>query len=89
LLGYGYNPTKFCAMNDSVQFGRITEKVQALEHRARNDRQMIQLLEGEIEVLRLELDRFKTRVFTALGVLAVVASVLAWFIERRIESLIQ
>jgi len=72
-----------------MQFGRMTEKVQALEHRARNDRQIIQLLEAELEVLRLELDRLKTRAFTTLGVLAVVASVIAWVIERKIASLIQ
>jgi uncharacterized membrane protein YqjE len=76
-------------MDDPMQFGRITEKVQVLEHRARNDRQIIQLLEAELELLRLELERLKARAFTALGVLGIVASVLAWVIERKITNVIQ
>ena len=75
-------------MSDSSEFSRIDEKVLSLQHRARNDRQLIQLLDAELETIRLELERLKTKLFTTLGVLAIVMSVLAWFFEQKIQNLI-
>ena len=75
-------------MSDSSEFSRIDEKVLSLQHRARNDRQLIQLLDAELEIMRLELERLKTKLFTTLGVLAIVMSVLAWFFEQKIQNLI-
>ena len=75
-------------MSDSSEFSRIDEKVLSLQHRARNDRQLIQLLDAELEMMRLELERLKTKAFTTLGVLAIVLSALAWFFEQKIQNLI-
>ena len=73
-------------MSDSSEFSRIDEKVLSLQHRARNDRQLIQLLDAELEIMRLELERLKTKAFTTLGVLAIVLSALAWFFEQKIQN---
>ena len=52
------------------------------QHRARNDRQLIVLLQAELEELRLDLERTKTRIYTALSVFMFVGTVLAWAFEN-------
>lgn len=63
------------------EVGRIEQTLSDLQHRTRNDRQVVLILQDEVESLRRDLDRTKTRVYTALSVAFVVATGLAWVVE--------
>jgi len=63
------------------EVGKFEQVLQDMKHRARNDRQIIILLQNEIEELQKEFVKMKTRVYTAGTIIVVVGSTLAWLIE--------
>ena len=60
------------------ELGRFEQVVRDLQHRARNDRQVVILLESELVALRREVERLKGKAYTAIAVTAALGSVLAW-----------
>lgn len=63
------------------EVGRVEQALADVQHRTRNDRQLILFLQDEVEALRLDLERTKTRIYTALSVVMAVATLLAWVLE--------
>ena len=63
------------------EVGRWEQTLRDLKHRARNDRQIIVLMQEEMEHLRREIEKLKQRLYASLMVVTVVASILAWSIE--------
>ena len=63
------------------EIGRFEQILKDVTHRARNDRQIMILLEDEIEQLRRDFEKMKTRVYTAVAITIVVGSIIAWVIE--------
>jgi len=63
------------------EIGRFEQVLKDITHRARNDRQIMILLEDEIEQLRRDFEKMKTRVYTAVAITIVVGSIIAWVIE--------
>lgn len=64
------------------EIGELQMRLQSLEHRARNDRQVTVLLETEIDELRSELDRFRVRVYATVSTAAAFAGMVAWALEH-------
>ena len=60
------------------EIGRFEQVVRDLQHRARNDRQVVILLEAEVAALRREIERLKVKAYTAIAVTAALGAVLAW-----------
>ena len=71
-------------MPDPMEFGKFVVRLQNLEHRARNDRTVINFLENEIDKLRLDLERFKVKVATGIAVAGLFLSGIAWVIEAKV-----
>jgi len=63
------------------EIGRFEQVLKDITHRARNDRQIMILLEAEIEQLRRDFEKMKTKVYTAVAITIVVGSIIAWVIE--------
>ena len=63
------------------EVGVWEQTVRDLKHRARNDRQIILMIQEEMEHLRREIEKLKNRLYASLMVMAVIASILAWSIE--------
>lgn len=63
------------------EVGRWEQTIRDLKHRARNDRQIIVLMQEEMENLRREIEKLKQRLYSSLMVVTVVAAILAWSIE--------
>jgi hypothetical protein len=51
------------------EIGRLEATILQLEHRARNDRQAIFLMEDALFELRREVDTMKARMYTAVNIL--------------------
>ena len=63
------------------EIGRFEQILKDVTHRARNDRMIMMALQEEIEQLRRDSEKLKTRVYTAVAITIVVGSVIAWVIE--------
>ena len=63
------------------EIGRFEQVLKDITHRARNDRQIMILLEDEIEQLRRDFEKMKTRVYSGGAIILVIGSVIAWVIE--------
>ena len=63
------------------EIGRFEQVLKDITHRARNDRQIMILLEDEIEQLRRDFEKMKTRVYSGGAIILVLGSVIAWVIE--------
>ena len=50
------------------EIGRFEQVLKDITHRARNDRQIMILLEDEIEQLRRDFEKMKTKVYTAVAI---------------------
>jgi hypothetical protein len=71
-------------MPEPIEFGKLIIRIQNLEHRARNDRMVIHLLEDEIDKLQLDLERFKIKITTAVAVTGLFISGIAWVLESQV-----
>ena len=63
------------------EIGRFEATVLQLEHRARNDRQAMFLMEDALFELRREVDTMKARMYTAVSIAIVLGPVVAWLID--------
>jgi hypothetical protein len=63
------------------EIGKFEQVLKDIAHRARNDRQIMILLEDEIEQLRRDFEKMKTRVYSGGAIILVLGSVIAWVIE--------
>jgi predicted RNase H-like nuclease (RuvC/YqgF family) len=60
------------------EWGTIESKVKELEHKIRNIKMIVDLLDDENEELRANVSRLKVEIRTALSVLGFVGSVLGY-----------
>ena len=63
------------------ELGEIFARLNACEHRSRNDRQALSLLEAELDRLQSTVERLTARIYASLAVLSAVASLAIWGIE--------
>jgi len=63
------------------EIGRFEATLAQLEHRARNDRQVLILMEDVVGDLRRELDKMKARLYTAVSIALVLGPAVAWLID--------
>ena len=63
------------------EIGRFESTLAQLEHRARNDRQALFLIEDVVSELRRELDKMKARLYTAVSIAIVLGPAVAWLID--------
>lgn len=63
------------------EVGKFEQVLRDVKHRARNDRQIMIALQEEIEQLRRDFDKMKTRVYTAVAIALVIGSAIAWAVE--------
>lgn len=63
------------------EIGRFEATLGQLEHRARNDRQVLILMEDVVSELRRELDQMKARLYTAVSIALVLGPAVAWLID--------
>ena len=68
------------------EVGELQERLKQLEHRVRNDRQVLNLLEGEIDVLENKLTELKVQVYTTIGAIVTFSAVAAWVINLIMEQ---
>lgn len=63
------------------EIGRLEATILQLEHRARNDRQAIFLMEDALFELRREVDTMKARMYTAVSIAIVLGPAVAWLVD--------
>lgn len=63
------------------EIGELQQRVLALEHRHRNDRAIVQLIDGELDALRADLERLRSRIYGIASSIAVFAALVAWVLE--------
>ena len=63
------------------EVGRFEATLSQLEHRARNDRQALVLIEDLVMELRREIDTMKARMYTAISIAIILGPAIVWFIE--------
>lgn len=63
------------------EIGAIEQKIAHLEHRLRNDKTIINGLLDEIDSVRLDLNRFKSRVYGVSSAAVLFIGLLAWIID--------
>jgi hypothetical protein len=63
------------------EVGRWEQTLSDVRHRARNDRQVLLLMQEDLESLRREVDRMKTRLYTALSIALILGPVAAWLFD--------
>ena len=68
------------------EVGELQERLKQLEHRVRNDRHVLSLLEGEIDVLENKLTELKVQVYTTIGAIVTFSAVAAWVINLVMEQ---
>lgn len=69
----------------SREVGRFEQTVRILEHRARNDRQIVVLLAEETKRLEMEIQSLRVRLYTTISVVAAMGSMLAWVLKMFSE----
>lgn len=63
------------------EIGELQQRIKMIEHRARNDRTVANLLQQEVDGLRSDLERLRTRIYATIASLGLVASAVAWFVD--------
>jgi hypothetical protein len=63
------------------EWGQITARVKEIDHKLRNLRQAVTLLDAEMDLLESNLARLRVEIRTTLGVLGAVASALAYILR--------
>jgi|TARA_R110000772_G_scaffold203982_6_gene314164 predicted nucleic acid-binding Zn-ribbon protein len=63
------------------EIGELQQRLKQIEHQRRNDRTIINGLDAELNDLRSDIERLRTRIYATISSVAVFAAVAAWFIE--------
>ena len=63
------------------EVGEVFARLNSVEHRSRNDRQIIAVLEDEIRRVEAQVERLQARIYAALAVLSGVGSLGLWVLE--------
>ena len=63
------------------EWGQITARVKEIDHKLRNCRQAVTMLDAEMDLLEANLARLRVGIRTTIGVLGAVFSVLAYFLR--------
>ena len=63
------------------EIGKFEQVLKDVTHRARNDRMIMVALQEEIEQLRRDFEKMKTRVYSGGAIILVLGSIIAWVIE--------
>lgn len=63
------------------EIGELQQRLKQIEHQRRNDRTIINGLDAELNDLRGDIERLRTRIYATISSVAVFAAVAAWFIE--------
>jgi hypothetical protein len=63
------------------EWGQITARVKEIDHKLRNCRQAVTLLDAEMDLLEANLARLRVEIRTTLAVLGAVCSALAYFLR--------
>ena len=61
--------------------GELQERLKQLEHRARNDRTALNLLEGEIGEIENRLNKLMVQVYTSIGAILMFSTVVGWVVS--------
>lgn len=69
----------------SREYGRLEAKVDQLEHRARGDRQVIELLAEQANEIEAALNKLKSRIWAGLAALGVFSGFMAWIVDTAIS----
>jgi len=65
----------------SREIGRFEETLRMVEHRARNDRQIMVLLDNRMSRLEMDIQTLRVRLYTTISVVAGLGSLLAWVVR--------
>lgn len=63
------------------EVGELQERLRQLEHKVRNDRQMLSLLEGEVDDICSKLTALKVQVYTSIAALMTFGAVVGWAVS--------
>ena len=63
------------------EIGELQQRLKQIEHQRRNDKTIINGLDAELNDLRSDIERLRTRIYATISSVAVFAAVAAWFIE--------
>ena len=63
------------------EVGEVFARLNQVEHRSRNDRQIIAALEDEIRRVEAQVERLQARIYAALAVLSGLGSLGLWVLE--------
>ena len=63
------------------EVGRWEQALSDVKHRARNDRQVLLMMQEDLESLRRDLDRVKARLYTALSIALILGPAAAWLFD--------
>ena len=63
------------------EVGELQERLKQLEHRARNDRTALNLLEGEIGEIENRLNKLMVQVYTSIGAILMFSTVVGWVVS--------
>lgn len=63
------------------EIGMLQQRVQTLEHQRRNDRTIVNIVEGELGALREDFSKFKHRAYSVAACTAGFAGLVAWLVE--------
>ena len=63
------------------EWGQITARIKEIDHKLRNCRQAVTLLDAEMDLLEANLARLRVEIRTTLAVLGAVCSALAYLLR--------
>jgi len=63
------------------EIGELQQRLKQIEHQRRNDRTIINGLDAELNDLRGDIERLRTRIYATISSVAVFAAVVAWVVE--------
>jgi hypothetical protein len=63
------------------EIGQFEQIIRTLDHRARNDRQIVVLLGEKVARLEMEIQTLRVRLYTTISVVAGLGSLLAWVVR--------
>lgn len=68
------------------EVGELQERLKQLEHRVRNDRTALNLLEGEISEIENRLTKLRVQVYTSIGAIMMFSTVVGWVVSILTET---
>lgn len=68
------------------EVGELQERLKQLEHRVRNDRTALNLLEGEISEIENRLTKLRVQVYTSIGAIMMFSTFVGWVVSILTET---